>query len=56
MRAAPVAGDSQVRVIRTCVTCAHAPDTAPPLGRGAEGEIDMHTASRPFAGVRGAGR
>jgi hypothetical protein len=29
MRAAPVAGDSQVRVIRTCASCAHAPDDRP---------------------------
>ena len=26
MRAAPVAGDLQVRVIRICAACAHAPD------------------------------
>jgi hypothetical protein len=56
MRAAPVAGDSQVRVIRICASCAHAPDDRPAPTAGPLGEIAMHTASRPFAGVRGAGR
>jgi hypothetical protein len=57
MRAAPVAGDSQMRVIRICAPCAHAPNDRPRhWDAGPSGEIAMHTASRPSAGVRGAGR
>jgi hypothetical protein len=29
MRATPVAGDLQMRVIRICVSCAHAPNDRP---------------------------
>lgn len=56
MRAAPVAGDLQVRVIRMCGACALAPDDRLRPDGGASGEIDMHTASRPLPGTRGAGR
>jgi hypothetical protein len=57
MRAASVAGDSQMRVIRICASCAHAPNDRPcHWDAGPEGEIEMNPASRPSPGVRGAGR
>jgi Fur family ferric uptake transcriptional regulator len=40
MRAAPDAGDSHVRMIRTCAWRAHAPDNRPVPTAGPEGEID----------------
>ena len=57
MRATPVAGDLQMRVIRTCASCAHAPNDRPRYwDAGPEGENEMNPASRPSMGVRGAGR
>jgi len=57
MRAAPVAGELQMRVIRICVTCAHAPNDQPRhWDVGPEGEIEMNPVSRPSVDARGAGR
>jgi Fur family transcriptional regulator, ferric uptake regulator len=53
MRAAPVAGESQVRVIRTCGSCAHAPDDRPAnWERGTGGEIDDPASPPAPRGVR----
>ena len=55
MRAAPVAGESQLRVIRRCGACAHTPDDRPAIGGGAGGEIDEPASRTACRGVR-AGR
>jgi Fur family transcriptional regulator, ferric uptake regulator len=53
MRAAPVAGESQVRVIRTCGSRAHAPDDRPAnWERGTGGEIDDPASPPAPRGVR----
>src|SRR3954471_18647385 len=52
MRAAPVAGESQLRVIRRCGACAHTPDDRPAIGGGAGGEIDEPASRTAPRGVR----
>jgi hypothetical protein len=56
MRATAVAGDLQMRVIRICASCAHAPNDRPCYWDAGPREIEMNPASRPSPGVRGAGR